>query len=541
VEPCLPQHDPRPGPRFRRVAAACEAYRYEHQGPIAFLEHLPRRDDFPRSYRLKRTFTALRFGLDVALVRLQQAWRRPSFEEHARYYPLFRRKPAVIRRFEDDAVFAWQRVAGANPLDLRRLTEPLPDFPLDDALFAANTRPGSTLAREIDEGRVFAVDHSDLGALSDVVNQRDLQRWLVAPKMLFWYSPDGLLLPVAIQLQPRPGPDNPIYTPRDGADWRAAKIFAQSGDTTAQEMRHHLAQTHLVLEPVAIASKRQLAPNHPVRLLLDAHLESLLAINDFGRRTLIAPGGFLDQLMPGWLSETMQVVGDAVAGWSWRAGGFHEDLEARGLDDLPDGMQAPFRDDGRLVWDAIHAFVSAYVRLYYGAAEDVRLDAELQRFVEEASREGRARGLPMALHTVDEVVDLLVRIVWVSGPKHAAVNYAQWDYVAYVPNMPFAMYREPPTGKGAQDWTLDALAAALPAREPTLKQILLMEALTGWQHTTLGRYRRGAFRDRRVWPLVREFQRALAGIEDTIRERDRERLLPYPYLRPSRIPNSTNT
>src|SRR5690606_7010566 len=99
VEPCLPQHDPRPGPRFRRVAAACEAYRYEHQGPIAFLEHLPRRDDFPRSYRLKRTFTALRFGLDVALVRLQQAWRRPSFEEHARYYPLFRRKPAVIRRF----------------------------------------------------------------------------------------------------------------------------------------------------------------------------------------------------------------------------------------------------------------------------------------------------------------------------------------------------------------------------------------------------------------------------------------------------------
>lgn len=540
MQPCLPQHDPAPGPRARRLAAAAELYRYEHHGPITLLEHLPRSDDFPRSYRLKRTFTGVRFALNLAVIRLRHALRRPSFDDHARYYPLFRRRPLAVGRFDDDAFFAWQRVGGANPLDLRRLTEPPEGFAIDDALFAANTRPGATLAGEIAEGRVYGSDAPALAALSHAVNERDLGRWLCAPRILFWLAPDGRFLPVAIQLQQEPGPDDPVFTPRDGPDWLAAKVFAQCGDTTSQEMRHHLAQTHFVLEPVAIACKRQLAPNHPVRLLLDAHLESLLAINDFGRRTLVAPGGFLDQLMPGWLSETMQLVSEAVGSWSWQEGGFHEDLRARGLDRVPDGFDLPYRDDGRLVWEAIHEFVSGYVRLYYPTPEDVRLDAELQRFVEEAGREGRARGLPLRLETPDQVIDLLVRVLWVSGPKHAAVNTSQWDYIAYVPNMPFAMYGPPPTTKGAT-WSREELAAVLPPRDETLKQILLMEALTGWQHTRLGHYRRGTFRDRRVRPLVERFQRALAGIEDTIRERNVERLVPYEYLLPSRIPNSTNT
>lgn len=541
MEPCLPQHDPRPGPRARQLAAAAVDYRYEHEGPIAWLEHLPSRDDFGGSYQLKRMFTGFRFGCNLLLIRLRHALRKPSFDDHARHFALFRRKPMMVGRIHDDAVFAWQRLAGANPMDLRRLDAVPGGLPLTNAMLAAHTRPGATLAGEIADGRLYVAEYPELAKLAHDVQHRALDRWLTAPRTLFWLSPDGRFVPVAIQLNPDPTAGQPVFTPSDGNDWLAARLFAQCGDTTSQEMKHHLAQTHLVLGPVAIAARRQLAPHHPIRILLDAHLEFLLAINDFGRRTLICPGGFLDQLMPGWLSETMQLVSDAVGDWSWQGGGFHEDLAARGLDDTPPEFVMPYRDDGQLVWKAIHTFVADYVRLYYPTVEDVRLDAELQRFIEELGREGRARGLPMCFRTADEITDFLVRVVWVAGPKHAAVNYSQWDYIAYVPNMPFAMYGPPPASKGSSSWDPDALAAVLPDREASLKQTLLMEALTGWQHTRLGHYRRGTFRDKRVLPLVRRFQQELEEVEDTIRGRNPERLLPYPYLLPSRIPNSTNT
>jgi arachidonate 15-lipoxygenase len=541
MTPSLPQHDPTPGPRYRQLATAMDAYSWDYQGPMALLAAVPSEQHFPISYQLKRVYSALKFGANLAAVRASQlVYPHNTIEDYARYFPLMGRKPAVIGKFNKNDVFGWQRYAGANPLDVRCLTEKPDGFPVDDALLSHIAGTSTTIAAEIAERRLFYTDYSHLWDIASAVDARDGDRFFAAAKVMYWQPKGAPLKPVAIQLRPTPADDNPLFTPADGFDWEAAKIYAQSSDTMSHEMTHHLAQCHLILEPVAVAARRRLAANHPIGILLANHLEGLLAINDFGRRTLINPGGFLDALMAGWLRETLTIVTDGVRDYDWTAKSFHNDLKSRGLFEANPSYDLPWRDDGQLVWQAISDFVRDYVGLYYTSPEDVAHDAELQRWLAEMRGPGRMSGLVERFSTVDDVVKIVTRILWISGPKHAAVNYAQWDYVAFVPNMPFALYGEIPSKK-RQFNSENELVDILPPRDETLKQVLLMEALTGWQHTRLGEYSADAFTDPKVAPVIQAFRNKLAAAEATIVDRNKARLVPYPYLQPSLIPNSTNT
>lgn len=58
-------------------------------------------------------------------------------------------------------------------------------------------------------------------------------------------------------------------------------------------------------------------------------------------------------------------------------------------------------------------------------------------------------------------------------------------------------------------------------------------------YTVLGRYPPGHFPDPRVADLLSDFQNELASIDDTIRQRNRNRR-PYVFLVPSGIPQSIN-
>lgn len=51
------------------------------------------------------------------------------------------------------------------------------------------------------------------------------------------------------------------------------------------------------MEPVAIASYRQLPTIHPLWKLLSPHIRGILAINTFGRGRLIADGGVADNTL----------------------------------------------------------------------------------------------------------------------------------------------------------------------------------------------------------------------------------------------------
>jgi arachidonate 15-lipoxygenase len=547
VNPALPQYDLEPGKRAYRIAQATRAYHYLVQDGtnIVLLEKLPKAQEFSYEYRAKQLWALTKYLANAIVLELRYRKKTPeTLAGYGRYYPLLR-KPATRTTFTLDSVFGHQRLAGPNPMSLRRVrAEGLPEhFQVTDAILSHALGRPATVHAEISEGHLFICDYSYLERWAADPGQHG--RYNAAATILFFASPDGHfgrgwgeLEPIAIQV--RPERSAPIYTPCDGVDWMMAKAYAQISETTQHELCSHLACTHLMLEPIIMTMHRNMAPNHPVFLLLAQHFDSTLAINDLGRATLVNPGGFLDQMMAPTLDQTMAIVSNAISDFRFDERRLRRDIADRGLDDETVLPSFPYRDDGYLVLDAIETMVREYLGLYYLRPEDVTGDAETQRWLTAMRDDGRLQGLPDRIDTFDALVALVSQIVWIAGPQHAAVNYPQWDYVAFVPNQPFAGYAEAPREKGRFTREAD-LMAVYPKDEKTKTQMLLMQALTGLQYTRLGHYPKDAFADPRAQDVMASFRARLAEVETVIDRRNLERRLDYPFLKPSRIPNSTNT
>jgi len=148
------------------------------------------------------------------------------------------------------------------------------------------------------------------------------------------------------------------------------------------------------------------------------------------------------------------------------------------------------------------------------------------------------RRFPDQLQTIEQLVSTVAPIIFACGPQHAAVNFPQWDYVAFTPNMPGAAYRTPREAKSV----LDILSPS-----PTLNMVVAMDqlktvfTLTCYRYGQLGQYG-AAIADEPALHAVEAFQRALAAVSTAVDERNRA--LPpdrqYPYLDPKLIPNSNN-
>lgn len=121
------------------------------------------------------------------------------------------------------------------------------------------------------EGHVYIADYAILEDIPTIHRDSDI-RFLAGPVVLFYVREFGDLIPLAIQLGQTPGPDNPIWTPRDTPeDWILAKLWVRCADFHYHFAITHLLKTHFVVEPFAISTMRQLSSSHPVYKLLKPH------------------------------------------------------------------------------------------------------------------------------------------------------------------------------------------------------------------------------------------------------------------------------
>ncbi|HEX5754758.1 MAG TPA: lipoxygenase family protein, partial [Arenimonas sp.] len=386
-----------------------------------------------------------------------------------------------------DWFFGYLQIAGFNTTNLRGvaleavagsqavvLSELQKKMPISDAILQGVLGDASiTLADAVRQHRLYVCDYAALdGATADQLMGE--QRYIAAPIALFYWNPtpppgyppgaEGVLQPIAIQLAQKFDAENaPIFTPNDSANandanglkWRVAKYFVNVVCAIQHEAIAHLGDCHLIIEPIVVAAHRQLAEQHPLLKLLVPHFRFTININDDAIHSLIIPGGVVATNVGPSIESTLELLGKSHAAWRWDQNNPDRVFQLRGVDQLP---VFPFRDDTRLLWSATRSFVSEYLRRYYRNDQDVLEDTELQGFINElvsplyagfkgldGLRENDDPKRPVKLDSLAYLIDIVAQIIYIAGPQHASVNYAQYPLMSYMPSVAGTIYRAPPT------------------------------------------------------------------------------------------------
>ncbi|MDF5712492.1 MAG: lipoxygenase family protein [Rhizonema sp. NSF051] len=465
-----------------------------------------------------------------------------------------------------DREFARQRLAGQNPMVVRRLMSD------DRAMLSAwagqsyilEDGTSVDLVELATANSLFVANYPILQNLKAVHLQPG--RYLGSPVALFHSSQKGLE-PLLIELE-----KGKVVTPsKNGVavdDWMRAKLSVQTADVTHHELITHLCYTHLSMEAFAIATARRLPYNHPLFQLLHPHFQFLLAINTRGNNLLLGEGSAIEQLLATTREVSIDLMNIAYRERPFSEYSLLNNIKSRGIEQ-EFIANFPYRDDALLLWESIHNYTKHYLQRYYADDRAVQQDLYLRSWVEEL-------GTPLESHpktefaqpptwfprelavqaglevenlpdyprvpdfgeitSLQQLIDTVTTLIFISGPQHAAVNFSQFDYVAYVPNAPLALYSPPDTPA-----TLEEL---LPPANQDLGQMVLTFALSGIRYGKLGSSDLIQFADRGDQQILAQFQHELTGIEAKINVRNQERLVTtgveYPYLLPSCIPNSIN-
>ncbi|XP_028635976.1 hydroperoxide isomerase ALOXE3 [Grammomys surdaster] len=447
----------------------------------------------------------------------------------------------VTEHWCEDSFFGYQYLNGVNPVMLHCLSSLPSKLPVTNNMVAPLLGPGTCLETELERGHIFLADYWILAeAPVHCLNGR--QQYVTAPLCLLWLNPQGVLLPLAIQLSQTPGPESPIFLPTDcELDWLLAKTWVRNSEFLVHENNTHFLCTHLLCEAFSMATLRQLPLCHPVYKLLLPHTRYTLQVNTIARATLLNPEGLVDKVTSIGRRGLIYLMSTGLAHFTYTDFCLPDSLRARGVLTIPNYH---YRDDGLKIWAAIERFVSEIVSYYYPSDASVQQDSELQAWVGEIFAQaflGReSSGFPSRLCTPGELVKYLTAIIFNCSAQHAAVNSGQHDFGAWMPNAPSSMRQPPPQTKG--NTTMKSYLDTLPEVNTTCSNLLLFWLVSQEpkDQRPLGTYPDEHFTEEAPRQSIAAFQNCLAQISKDIRERNQSLALPYAYLDPPLIENSVS-
>jgi arachidonate 15-lipoxygenase len=541
----LPADDPNPAARRQALEARRQRYffNYDYIPGYPFLDHVPKGERFSAYYWLGRSASLALLPPNMLLAYLRAALVKPAagLSAFRNLYTLYASPRRIEDWLEDDG-FAEQRITGCNPQAIRRLAAAAEGLPFGDEHLEAVAGPGRSLAAEAAAGRLFLADFAALQHVKGSV-WKGKRRTIPSPRALFWWDgPADKLRTVGIQVDRRPGAR--VFLPADPLlDWAAAKLAYQCADACHQEIGTHFAWTHMVMAPVAVVTRRQLAEQHPVHQLLAPHFLYYLYDNELGRVAFINPGGPVERMLGGTLQESLGIPLALYKDWNIRDFGLPAELARRGVADPATLPRYPLREDGMPIWQAIEAFVGQYLSLFYRSDRDLAGDAELQAWSAElasqdaAANGGRVAGMPERIDSIGLLQKILTTVIWICGPLHSMLNFSQWDYIN-LPNMSYSIYGEIPEAVGAT--TKETLTRMMPPFRQAAYQLWWCKILTSYRYDKLGHYAY-RFSTPEADLALEAFRSRLRMIDREIAIRDARRPVPSPYLRPSLCINSINT
>jgi arachidonate 15-lipoxygenase len=575
-KPYLPQNDPNLAQRIDGLNRQLQAYQYDYEylPPLALLAEVPATEHFSARYIAERiaATTELVPNMLGASVKsfLDPLDTLQDYEDFFTLLPL----PAVAKVYPTNNSFAEQRLSGANPMVICKLGQDDPRAKVLEQIpsWRKDFEPLFNVAEELAKGNIYVTDYTGTDpnyrgpAFVQGGTHEKGRKYLPKPLAFFWWRSIGIrdrgkLAPIAIQLDASTDPNvykpstAKVYTPfeKNPLDWLFAKFCVQIADANHHEMNTHLCRTHFVMAPIAIGTARKLAENHPLSILLKPHFLFMLTNNHLGQQGLINAGGPVDRLLAGNLAESMELVKDAYESWDINEFALPKEIANRGMMDIP---HYPYRDDGMLVWEAIHTFVSDYLRHFYPTDREITTDTELQAWAAELSDQtngGKVKGMPNRIGNLAELIEIVTTIIFTCGPQHSAVNFAQYEYMTFVPNMPLAAYQDIPDQNSDEDDPMNdqKILDLLPPYKRSAEQLEILDILSAYKYDQLGYYDKAlgeiynqrtedifANEHRSILDIIRQFQQNLNMAEQEIDANNKKRVVPYPYLKPSQILNS---
>uniref|UniRef100_A0A8D0Y3U4 Lipoxygenase domain-containing protein n=1 Tax=Sus scrofa TaxID=9823 RepID=A0A8D0Y3U4_PIG len=121
-------------------------------------------------------------------------------------------------------------------------------------------------------------------------------------------------------------------------------------------------------------------------------------------------------------------------------------------------------------------------------------------------------------------------VIFNCSAQHGAVNSGQFDFSAWIPNVPTTMRLPLPTSKGRT-----SLLASLPEVSATCRTLVL---LSFYPQRRLGTYPDEHLTEEAPQRSIATFQSRQAQVSRDIREWNRGLALPYTYLDPAVVENS---
>ncbi|MDQ3032542.1 MAG: SRPBCC family protein [Myxococcota bacterium] len=443
-------------------------------------------------------------------------------------------RPWVADHATDDRELARQLVQGVNPHVIRRVRS-IDEVPGDMRALTSN---GRSLGELIEHRRLFLCDYPDLATLRPY---RDMVFY--APSMLV-VKDESAAAPgldvLGIRLT-RESTGNRILTRATTPPnlWRLAKLHVACADNQYHQWLEHLGYAHLAMEPFAIATHDAFQAPHAIGELLRPHFHDTIGINFLARQTLVSDvAPFTDRTFSTGTAQALQMFLGAWKRFDFGKFAFPDRMSERGFDEArTDGLEGYlYRDDGFAIWNAIDRYVGEVVDATYADDRAVASDPAICAWARECSApdRGAVPGFPAAIETKDVLRRALSTIIYQVSAGHSAVNYAQYDYLGYVPNRPDSLFRPFPDGTNDVD---DAyLRAALPNEIVAHFQISFAYLLTLPAEQPLTSV--DAMKTRHP-EIHARFQAHLAEIGAVIAARDAALVAagraPYPYLHPDRV------
>nr|XP_054768831.1 polyunsaturated fatty acid 5-lipoxygenase-like [Lytechinus pictus] len=509
---------------------------------MIMVENLPKDETFSISHQWDLKSLGMKLKMENRVVGFTTERFESLQDMEEIYKPPHFPKPHIMDNWKSDKEFGNQRLSGCNPTVIRLCTKIPSNFALDEKEVEPLLE-GLTIPEAITKKRLFIIDHKLLQDLPCTDGRK-----ICAPLCLFFVNNAKYLMPVAIQLNQVPAPNNPVFYPTDPEyTWLLAKCFFNLADAAIHESGTHLGFTHLIGEIVVIATHRSLSPSHPIFRLLAPHFMYLVAINNKGMAPLLGKGNFTDENMIIGATGMAEIIKRTYATWRLDVeGSLETDLLVRGVSDPEVLPNYHYRDDALLLREAISDYVKEVVDHYYDHPRKIAADTELQEWIRfigtkprfEGEIIGHMKGLPNdgEFKSAEEIATVVTDFIFIYSAGHAASNFGQYNNYGFPPAYPIWMNGSPPEDKTPRSEA--DIVEQLPNKKQTLDIMAFMRLLSTRGSKPLADFEVQYMHGPAYQKALKKFRAQLKRISDIIDQRNEEREEKYLWLHPREVPNS---